>query len=157
MTNLHKLFALLTFSSMLLPLPAHSQAKPIPFPKGCADCHGSEPKFSVRGARSQYLTSVHRTGGHASYSNSEGCQRCHTNEGFIEFVKKGAVDPKAVVANPSEIGCFTCHRDIQQSPDYGAHSIHQHCGWRTGSVCAGATQWDELSESGGGPGFRAVD
>lgn len=109
MTNLSKLFALLTFSGALLPLPAYSQAKPVPFPKGCVDCHGSEPKFTLRGARSQYLTSVHRTGGHASYSNSEGCQKCHTNEGFIEFVKKGAVDPKAIVHNPSEIGCFTCH------------------------------------------------
>ena len=108
-----KLLGLLVLSGALLPLGALAQSKaaskPVAFPKGCADCHGSEPKFPVRGARSQYLTSVHRTGGHASYANSEGCQRCHTNEGFIEFVKKGAVDPKAIVADPSEIGCFTCH------------------------------------------------
>jgi hypothetical protein len=109
MTNLSSLFASLAFLSVLLPHPAYSQARPAPFLKACAECHGSEPKYPVRGVRSQYLTSVHRTGGHASYSNSEGCQRCHTNEGFIEFVKKGKVDPKAIVANPSEIGCFTCH------------------------------------------------
>jgi hypothetical protein len=72
-------------------------------------CHAEETKFSVRGARSQYLTSGHRKLGHASYANSEGCQGCHTHEGFVERVKKGKVDPKAVVANPSEIGCFTCH------------------------------------------------
>ena len=109
MTALQKRFGLLAFFSLLLPLSAYSQTKPIAFPKGCVDCHGSEPKFAVRGARTQYLTSGHRIIGHASYSNSEGCQRCHTNEGFIEFVKTGKVDPKAIVSNPSEIGCFTCH------------------------------------------------
>src|SRR5262245_26686670 len=93
---------LLFLSIALLPLSAaaQSKSKPAPaafaFPKACADCHGSEPKFPVRGARSQYLTSGHRTLGHASYSNGDGCQRCHTNEGFIEFVRKGAVDAKAV-------------------------------------------------------------
>src|SRR5262252_8555522 len=92
----------LFFSAALLPLGAAAQSKSkapqgFAFPKACADCHGSEPKYPVRGARSQYLTSGHRTIGHASYSNSEGCQRCHTNEGFIEFAKKGAVDPKTVI------------------------------------------------------------
>src|ERR1700694_554958 len=106
MKNLRILFGLLAFSGVLFPFPGHSQTKPVPFPKGCVDCHGSEPKFAVRGARTQYLTSGHRTIGHASYSNSEGCQRCHTNEGFIEFVKTGKADPKAIVSNPSEIGCF---------------------------------------------------
>lgn len=42
MTNPSKLLALLAFSSMLLPLSAYSQAKPVPFPNGCADCHSSE-------------------------------------------------------------------------------------------------------------------
>lgn len=78
-------------------------------PSGCIDCHGSEPKFPVRGIRSQYLTSGHRTLGNASYANSGDCQGCHTNEGFIQRAKTGSVDTKKFVANPSEIGCFTCH------------------------------------------------
>lgn len=78
-------------------------------PKGCVDCHGSEPKFPVRGIRSQYQTSGHRTLGNASYANADDCQGCHTNEGFIQRAKTGKVDPKKFVANPSEIGCFTCH------------------------------------------------
>ena len=77
--------------------------------KPCVDCHGSEAKFPVRGVRSQYLTSGHRTLGNAHYANSDDCQGCHTNEGFIERVKTGKVDVKKFVANPSEIGCFTCH------------------------------------------------
>jgi hypothetical protein len=78
-------------------------------PKGCVDCHGSEPKFPVRGIRSQYLTSGHHTLGNASYANADDCQGCHTSEGFIQRVKTGKVDIKKFVANPSEIGCFTCH------------------------------------------------
>jgi hypothetical protein len=104
-----RFFGLWLLCGSLVPFPAIAQPDKFDFPKACADCHGSEAKFPVRGIRTQYLTSGHRITGHASYSNSEGCQMCHTNEGFIEFVKKGKVDPKAVVSNPSEIGCFTCH------------------------------------------------
>lgn len=104
-------FGLLALLGALVPFAAQpaSGSKPFTFPKDCVACHGSEPRFPVRGVLTQYLTSGHRTIGHASYSNSEGCQMCHTNEGFVEFVKKGKVDPKEVVANPSPIGCFTCH------------------------------------------------
>jgi hypothetical protein len=109
MTKLCKLFGWLALAGLLFPLSAFSQSKAPAFPAGCTDCHGSDAKFPVRGVRSQYMTSGHRTLGNASYSNSEGCQRCHTNEGFIEYVKTGKADPKKVIANPSEIGCFTCH------------------------------------------------
>jgi hypothetical protein len=78
-------------------------------PKDCIVCHGSEPQYPVRGARTQYLTSGHRILGNASYSNADDCQGCHTNEGFIERVKTGKVDTKKFVRYPSEIGCFTCH------------------------------------------------
>jgi len=109
MSAIQRLFALLAFCLLLFPLSAFSQTKHLVLPENCVDCHGSETKYPVRGDVAQYLTSGHRTIGNASYSNSEGCQMCHTNEGFVEFVKKGKVDPKAVVSNPSAIGCFTCH------------------------------------------------
>jgi len=86
-----------------------SEAQNSILPQGCIDCHGSEPKFPVRGIRSQYQTSGHRTLGNASYANADDCQGCHTNEGFIQRAKTGKVDVKKFVANPSEIGCFTCH------------------------------------------------
>jgi hypothetical protein len=111
MRHKQRFFGLLAVCAALLPLQAFSQAKPKPavLPKACVACHAEEAKYPVRGARSQYLTSGHRKLGHASYANSEGCQGCHTHEGFVERVKKGKVDPKAVVVYPSEIGCFTCH------------------------------------------------
>jgi hypothetical protein len=86
---------------------AHAQSTILP--RACVDCHGSEPKFPVRGIRSQYLTSGHHTLGNASYANADDCQGCHTNEGFVQRVKTGKVNPKQFVSNPSEIGCFTCH------------------------------------------------
>src|SRR6185295_12306101 len=83
--------------------------------KPCVDCHGSEPRYPVRGVRSQYLTSGHRTLGNAHYANADDCQGCHTNEGFIERIKTGKVDVKKVVSNTSEIGCFTCHAPHDKS------------------------------------------
>lgn len=96
---------LFCFSSAFL---ARAQPQTV-LPKACVDCHGSEPKFPVRGVRSQYVTSGHHTLGNASYANADDCQGCHTNEGFIQRAKTGKVDTKKFVSNPSEIGCFTCH------------------------------------------------
>lgn len=109
MKALVQLCGLAIFFFALLLLPSVSEPQPLPFSKECGDCHGSETKYSVRGTRTQYLTSGHRTIGNASYANADDCQSCHTNEGFIEYAKKGKVDTKKAVSNPSEIGCFTCH------------------------------------------------
>ena len=109
MKVLAQLCGFITFFVSLLLFPALSESQSMAFPKECADCHGAETKYPVRGARTQYLTSGHSMIGNASYANSDDCQGCHTNEGFIEYAKKGKVDTKKAVSNPSEIGCFTCH------------------------------------------------
>ncbi len=109
MKVLVQLCGFFTFVVALLLFPALSASQSTAFPKECADCHGSETRYPVRGARTQYLTSGHRVIGNASYANADDCQACHTNEGFIEYAKKGKVDTKKAVSNPSEIGCFTCH------------------------------------------------
>ncbi|MFB0508558.1 MAG: hypothetical protein ACETWT_17695 [Thermodesulfobacteriota bacterium] len=93
----------------MLLLPLNAGAEEVVFPKGCLNCHGPEPKYPVRGIRAQYMTSGHKNIGNASYANGGGCQKCHTNEGFIEYAKTGKVDEKGFIPNPSEIGCFTCH------------------------------------------------
>jgi hypothetical protein len=79
------------------------------FDQSCATCHGGEADYPVLGARLGYDTSGHKNNGNSYYANGGGCQRCHTNEGFIEYVKTGSVDPKAFVKYPSQQGCFTCH------------------------------------------------
>jgi hypothetical protein len=79
------------------------------FGAACADCHGATPKYPLLGARLGYDTSGHKNNDNSSYANGGGCQKCHTNEGFIDFVKTGKVDDKAFVAYPSQPGCVTCH------------------------------------------------
>jgi|GEM_PF-5232849 len=58
-------------------------------------CHGSTgAKYPVLGAKLGYEVSGHATLGDARYSNATGCQRCHTNEGYVEYVAKfGFSDP----------------------------------------------------------------
>jgi hypothetical protein len=79
------------------------------FDQSCAACHGGEATYPVLGARLGYDTSGHKNNGNSYYANGGGCQKCHTNEGFIQFVKTGSVDPKSFVKYPSQQGCFTCH------------------------------------------------
>jgi hypothetical protein len=68
----------LVFASFLLCLSgwtiSDSTAQTSILPKGCVDCHGTETKFPVRGIRSQYQTSGHRTLGNASYANADDCR-----------------------------------------------------------------------------------
>lgn len=79
----------------------------------CADCHSStSPKYPTLGAAEGYEHSGHNLGfaNHSQnsyYANGNGCQQCHTNEGFIEYVETGKVE--GYVNYPSQIGCFTCH------------------------------------------------
>jgi len=86
------------------------------FPEGCADCHGDDPEYQLKGARMGYDNSGHALGferhdeQHAYYSNGDDCQKCHTHEGFLEFAKTGAVDTDNYVKWPSQPGCFTCHK-----------------------------------------------
>ena len=77
------------------------------YPKACADCHSDNPKYPLLGVRLGYDTSGHKKNNNSYYANGTGCQQCHTNEGFIEYVDKGKVGE--YVAYPSQPGCFTCH------------------------------------------------
>jgi len=109
MNHNNQLWGFLAVVFTVVLLASVSWAEPVVFPQGCSDCHGSTIKYPVRGARSQYMTSGHKTLGNASYANSDDCQGCHTNEGFIEQATKGKAGTKKFIASSSEIGCFTCH------------------------------------------------
>jgi hypothetical protein len=78
------------------------------FPPACADCHGPDPKYPVLGTRLGYDTSGHKNNANSYYANGGGCQRCHTNEGFQEYVRTGKVE--GYVSYPSQPSCFTCHQ-----------------------------------------------
>ena len=93
----------------------------------CMSCHGSTgAKYPLQGYKVGYEVSGHASHGNARYANAEGCQRCHTNEGFLQYAEmgfdtakfdafalpKGADGkpaPPPYIAYPSQPGCFTCH------------------------------------------------
>ncbi len=90
----------------------------------CGGCHGGgNSEFSIQGVREGYINSGHYLGyemesKNAYYANGGGCQQCHTNEGFIEYVVNGSVDPDTHVEYPSQPGCFTCH-DPHKTGNFG--------------------------------------
>ena len=63
------------------------------FDNSCAACHGTTPEYPLLGARLGYDASGHKNNDNSYYANGAGCQICHTNEGFIDYVKTGKVDP----------------------------------------------------------------
>jgi hypothetical protein len=110
-----KHFRVLLLVGAVLILPVLAFASPVPeaggafFDASCASCHGATPEHPVLGAKLGYDTSGHRNNANSYYANGNGCQVCHTNEGFIEYVNTGKVDPDAYVAYPSQPNCVTCH------------------------------------------------
>jgi len=88
----------------------------------CDACHGANPEHNIIWAREGYEHSGHKNNGNALYANSDGCQQCHTHEGFLEFIKSGKVDPKAVVKTPTQPGCNTCH-DPHKKGDMSLRNI----------------------------------
>lgn len=106
----------------------------------CMKCHGdgTELNDQIQNARTGWLTSKHALGvipdgetigegSDAFYANAGSCIRCHTKEGFNDFVDgkfntNGKFDPLKlpdtatatvqvpVVQDPSSLTCFTCHR-----------------------------------------------
>lgn len=90
----------------------------------CAACHGSRPKYPVAGAAESYEFSGHKLGfdrhsRNAWYANGNGCQQCHTNEGFLEYLDTGAVE--GYVDYPSQIGCASCH-DYHATGDFSLNT-----------------------------------
>lgn len=75
----------------------------------CDACHGANPTHNIESARAGYDLSGHKNNGHSFYANGNGCQKCHTHEGFTEFVETGTIDPESFVKSPSQPGCNTCH------------------------------------------------
>jgi hypothetical protein len=96
--------------------------------QSCQECHSDSTAVGnqIIGADCGYENSGHYLGprtldpyvattGHmyvfhgtnAMYSNADGCARCHTHQGFVDYVENGITD--TVVPSASPPGCFSCH------------------------------------------------
>jgi hypothetical protein len=70
----------------------------------CAVCHNVEKSEAVHAS---YLFSGHAEGGATGYAGGrDRCAKCHSNEGFIDYVTTGAATN---YENPTNISCTTCH------------------------------------------------
>ena len=123
------LLLLLIFPSIIISCTKEvTQATEFDFEAACGKCHSSSnPEYPLLGAREGYNNSGHYLGfelhtKNAYYANGNGCQLCHTNEGFIEYVTTGTVDSESFVANPSQPGCFTCH-DSHTTGDFSVRAV----------------------------------
>jgi len=98
----------------------------------CMECHSGDSTLgnAVLAAQAQYESSGHflgpRTlvestlnighmyvfhGSNAMYTNGSNCSKCHTHQGFVDFVAAGMPTTwnQAYMA-ASQPGCFTCHK-----------------------------------------------
>jgi hypothetical protein len=70
----------------------------------CVACHNTSHRETVQAT---YQESGHAAGGAVAYAGGRGsCSRCHSNEGYINYITgKPAVD----ISSPTAVGCTTCH------------------------------------------------
>lgn len=85
----------------------------------CRTCHSLEHREPIESA---YLISTHATGGHVygtAGTNRDACARCHSNEGFIDQVTYGSVEPGGyrLVTPISCTGCHFEHRSFNFEED----------------------------------------
>ncbi len=120
MKNLFKLISLLLTGGFLLAScegPMGPQGDPgkdgtngtngIDANQTCTECHTSSATIELKLA--QWSESVHATGENAAYANRTGCVRCHTSQGFLEYVAEGSDADISIPTDPMQINCYTCH------------------------------------------------
>lgn len=70
----------------------------------CVACHSTSHKAEVNAT---YNLSGHAAGVNVAYAGGrDSCSRCHSNEGYINYITG---KPAVVIASPTAVGCTTCH------------------------------------------------
>lgn len=75
--------------------------------ENCTQCHTNNEALFAR--QVQYENSVHRNGGNFE-RNAADCAACHTSQGFLDRIARGAMEASGTVENPAPINCRTCHK-----------------------------------------------
>jgi hypothetical protein len=76
--------------------------------ESCTACHSNSALIETKQA--QWGNSMHAIGENAAYANRTGCVRCHTSQGFLEYVAEGSDANISVPNEPMQINCYTCHK-----------------------------------------------
>ncbi len=74
----------------------------------CTTCHNNSALIEEKQA--QWSESLHAKGENAAYADRTGCVRCHTSQGFLEYVAEGSDANISVPTDPMQINCYTCHK-----------------------------------------------
>jgi hypothetical protein len=77
----------------------------------CVTCHNNSATIAAK--QNQYDNSQHFTGEEAAYANgrtSGDCQKCHTNQGFHEFLKGTSGNVHQSFNDVQQPNCYTCHK-----------------------------------------------
>jgi hypothetical protein len=72
----------------------------------CFNCHNGQ----LDAPQGEWAHSVHASGASIDYTNRpapDNCTRCHNQQGFIDWVSTGTINPP--YENAKAIGCFACH------------------------------------------------
>lgn len=70
----------------------------------CVACHSDTHRDPIHAT---YELSGHAEGGAVSYAGGrDSCSRCHSNEGYINYITG---QPAVAIENPTAISCTTCH------------------------------------------------
>ena len=89
---------------------------------GCIECHDNSATILAKSE--QYEHSLHGFGEESAYTNgrtSGSCQKCHSNQGFHEFLKGAAGNVHQSFEDIQQPNCYTCHNihKTYTSADYG--------------------------------------
>lgn len=71
----------------------------------CVACHSDTHRDPILAS---FALSTHATGTAYARGSSASCAQCHGNEGYIDYVTTGAVNPDGY-PNVSPMSCTTCH------------------------------------------------
>lgn len=73
----------------------------------CVACHSQSHREPIEAS---FANSLHATGGAWARGSSASCAQCHGNEGYIDYVTNGAVNPDGYSGIISPMACITCHK-----------------------------------------------
>lgn len=77
----------------------------------CSTCHNNSAVISAK--QLQYDNSQHAMGAEAAYTNGRtggDCQKCHTHQGFHEFLKGATGNVHQNFDDVQQPNCYTCHQ-----------------------------------------------
>jgi hypothetical protein len=99
----------------------------------CAVCHDNSEGVEIK--IDQWGKSVHAIGG-TNFENATGCAPCHTSQGFKEVVGTANTSTAAVIADPANINCYTCHKihDTYATGDWELRKTDAMTFWLTGET-----------------------